>query len=172
MEGCVGICRWSYWWTAVAILDIILFWYRFVIFNINSSYVIVCSWLIWIFFLWCSACIVFEYIVVPLRIINMFLLCFVWLMSPVEMSFLYANLGEILLVLPLLLFWSEFEIVICDMYLFNSFLAAGWSIIIFHHVIFTLPYLFINNLWSFIHWFVYSRVSFDSYCLVGLKCRW
>ena len=75
-------------------------------------------------FLWCPTGIVFEYTVVPLGIIDMFF-CFVCLISPVDTSFVHAKLGVVLSVVPLLVWWSEFVIVIYDMYLSNAFLAAG-----------------------------------------------
>ena len=75
-------------------------------------------------FIWFPTGIVFEYIVVLVGNIDMFY-CFVFLMSPIETSFVYAKLGVVLSVVPLLVWRSEFVIVICDIYLFNSFLAAG-----------------------------------------------
>ena len=39
--------------------------------------------------------------------------------------FVYAKLGVVPSVVPFLVWRSEFIIVVCDIYLFNSFLVAG-----------------------------------------------
>ena len=87
MEGFVRICRCSYWWIAVAILDIIFFGIAllFLILIVVMSLCVVDKFEYCL--LWCPTGKVYEYIVIPLGIINMFLFYFVWLMSPVDTSF-------------------------------------------------------------------------------------
>ena len=171
MEGCVRVCRYSYWWIAVALLDIILFWYRFIIFNINSRYAIVCIWLIWILFstmfymysiwIYCGTVRNYQYVLILLCIVDV---------SRRDVLFI-CKLGwnTIGITVTIVLKWIwNIDLRYVLIYFFSS---RWWSIFIFHHVIFILPYLFIKNLRIFIHWFVYSGFSFGGYCLFELKFR-